>query len=366
MNKRAVTCFINSLAGGGAEHQLIILANFLAERGYDVTFLTYNTSDYGQYKLSSRVIHKNIKTHGGRIRKFFDVFRYLYNHQTECFISYRAPVNTILLLPMFFRRNVKCIVGERNLTVGRPSIYERFNFNLLYRRADYIVPNSESQTNYILTKKPAYKNKILTIRNYTEIDKYYPIESPEKRVKVVGVFCRYDPQKNYINLAKALKILKDDGFCDFVFKWFGKAFYSGEKVNEHYLNFQNAIKSFGIEKLIELHDITTDIPKEMKNIDVVCLPSLYEGFSNSLSEAICCGKPVIASNISDNSTMVKDGVNGFLFDPKSPDDIANAIRNILSLSVEERLEMSKASRIIAEKIFDKERFVNSYISLIEN
>ena len=149
---KRVTCFINSLAGGGAEHQLIILANLLVENGYDVSFVTYNESDDGQYQLDKRIRHISIQVKGGRLRKMLKVFSFLLKHETDCFISFRAPVNFILLWPMLFRRKVKVIVGERNLTIGKPSIFERINFSLLYKRATFIVPNSISQTNYILNK----------------------------------------------------------------------------------------------------------------------------------------------------------------------------------------------------------------------
>ena len=38
---KRITCFTESLGGGGAEHQMVILAGFLAEDGYDVTLVTY-------------------------------------------------------------------------------------------------------------------------------------------------------------------------------------------------------------------------------------------------------------------------------------------------------------------------------------
>jgi len=37
---KRITCFTSNLTGGGAEHQLTILSNLLAEKGYDVTIVT--------------------------------------------------------------------------------------------------------------------------------------------------------------------------------------------------------------------------------------------------------------------------------------------------------------------------------------
>ena len=38
---KRITCFTESLGGGGAEHQMVILAGMLAEKGYDMTIVTY-------------------------------------------------------------------------------------------------------------------------------------------------------------------------------------------------------------------------------------------------------------------------------------------------------------------------------------
>lgn len=363
---KSVTCFINSLAGGGAEHQLIILANLLVEKGYKVSFVTYNESDDGQYHLDSRIRHISIRVKGGRLRKMLKVFTFLLKHETDCFISFRAPVNFILLWPMLFRRNVKVIVGERNLTIGKPSLFECINFSLLYKRANFIVPNSVSQTDYILSKKPIFKNKLVTIQNYTEIDKYLPAPSPNGKTVIFGVFCRYAEQKNYKKLAKAVKILKDRGCRDFLFKWYGKAFYADGSVNPCYTDFKNIITTLDINEFIVLNDIVTDVSNTMGFVDAICLPSLYEGFSNSLSEAICSAKPVVASDVSDNKIMVKEGFNGFLFTPTDSLSMANAFQKMLELPIEKRKNMGNNSRTLAESLFDKAEFVNSYIRLIED
>ena len=98
---------------------------------------------------------------------------------------------------------------------------------------------------------------------------------------------------------------------------------------------------------------------------MMCLPSLHEGFSNSISEYICCGRPVICSDVSDNSVMVHDGENGFLFDPLNVESIMEAFVRYFDISFEQRDKMGVRSREIAESLFDKDKFIESYIKLIE-
>ena len=98
----------------------------------------------------------------------------------------------------------------------------------------------------------------------------------------------------------------------------------------------------------------------------MCLPSLWEGFSNTLSEYICCGRPVIASDVADNGVMVKEGINGFLFNPTEVTEIVSCFENYFSLPDEKTDQMAHESRNIAEELFSKEKFANSYVQLIES
>ena len=74
---------------------------------------------------------------------------------------------------------------------------------------------------------------------------------------------------------------------------------------------------------------------------------------------------MICSNVSDNSVMVHDGENGFLFDPLDVNDMYRAFLTFLRTTSDERDKMGKKSREIAESLFDRERFVNQYVELIE-
>jgi glycosyltransferase involved in cell wall biosynthesis len=53
----------------------------------------------------------------------------------------------------------------------------------------------------------------------------------------------------------------------------------------------------------------------MDNIDVFVLPSIWEGFGYVLVEAMACGKPVIAFNISSNPEIVVHDLTGYLVNP---------------------------------------------------
>lgn len=362
---KKITCFITTLSSGGAEHQLAVLTSMLVEKGYDVSIVTFaDTKDH--YVIDERIKRIRLGLGKNNIVKFLAIFHFFLTVRTDCVISFGQRENMFMLFPMLFRRKVKVIAGERNFTIGKPNRIEKILFKFLYRRANYIVPNSYSQKKHIVSNIPKYAFKVVAITNYTDLQFYLPIKRRHNEVTRIVVFCRYSLQKNYERFAKAVQIVKERCSKPFVVNWYGNMTVKDKSSNPHYLHFQKLLKEYGIEDNCQLHDHTSDVYGIMSESDVFCLPSLFEGFSNSLSEAICCGMPVLASDVSDNSVMTHDGVNGFLFNPYDVESIAGSIIRYLSLSTEEQDMMAVESRKIAVSLFDRDEFIGKYVSLIEH
>ena len=120
-----------------------------------------------------------------------------------------------------------------------------------------------------------------------------------------------------------------------------------------------------IESVFRLRPPVSDVISIYRNADAVLLPSFFEGCSNVICEALACGKPVLTSDVCDNSRLVKHGVNGFLFDPHDPDSIADAISHFASLLPASKTAMGRKSRHVAETELNEERFYSEYLDLIE-
>lgn len=362
---RKVHCFIESLAGGGAEHQMSILCGLLIDCGYDVTLVTYaDVPDH--YRVPEKVKRVKLGFRNNPYRTLVHIIWYFLWVKTDCVISFREACNARVLIPLFFRMKLRVIVSERNLTIGVPSIYGKLNYGIFYYRADAIVSNSFSQANFLTGLNKRWCPKVTTVTNYTEVDCFNVSSIPiDCSILHIGVFARYSPQKNPTGLAYALKILKDSEARHFVVHWYGDQGGVENGCNQDYLDLKKLIDTLQIQNIFELNQSVKDVRPIMENMHAVCLPSLYEGFSNSISEGICCGKPVLASNVSDNILMIHDGINGFLFDPNNVNSIADSFRSFFKLTHSEMVMMAKQSRIIAETLFNKEKFVNSYVNLIE-
>ncbi len=362
--EKKITLFIATMSSGGAEHQLSILARGLLERGYDVTLVTFGSAE-DHYALPEGIHRLRLRHNGRSVSKLFAIYGYFFRVRTNCVISFGARENFFCLIPLLFRPKIKVLAGERGVSFKGLTFYKKVNYSFLYKRANYIVPNSFSQRDEIVSIAPKYDTKIKVITNYTDINTYNSVPKEESIPLRIGVFARYSEQKNYRRFAKVTQSLKASAPIAFHIDWYGNQRKGVKETNPDYLIFEGLVKMYEIEDVLSLHDHIKDVDQVMPSYDMLCLPSLAEGFSNSISEYICCGRPVLASNVADNPVMVHDGVNGFLFDPMDEENMLRVFQKFLALSPEIRLSMGHKSRSIAESLFDYDKFINSYVGLIE-
>ena len=206
--------------------------------------------------------------------------------------------------------------------------------------------------------------KVKTITNFVDTDFFSPNLSKYKKDDIIKILVvgRINEQKNIPTFLKAIKLVAQRNI-KFKVLWYGdydKA-NGGELVYENVLNLRHKEK---VEHYIEFYPATKQIVEKYRECDVFCLPSLYEGFPNVLCEAMCCGKPVICSNVCDNPSIVQHGMNGYLFNPKNSCDIADAIIKICTEDEEKLRLMGKYSREIALKKFSSVSFISQYLELI--
>jgi len=107
-----------------------------------------------------------------------------------------------------------------------------------------------------------------------------------------------------------------------------------------------------------------DIPDLMRQLDIFVLPSLNEGISNTILEAMACGLPVVATAVGGNGELVVEGENGTLVPPASPESMADALERYLQ---EPGLtaRQAAASRRRAEAEFSLDVMLRRYAALYD-
>lgn len=95
------------------------------------------------------------------------------------------------------------------------------------------------------------------------------------------------------------------------------------------------------------------LPQYLYAADVFCLPTLNEGCSNAIVEALACGLPVISSNLPFNEDIL-DESNSILVDPLSADEISSALRTLID-SKEYRKKLSEGANAKARYLTINQR-----------
>lgn len=354
-----ILLLIESLGSGGAERQLTGLAVMLKQHGYEVEVAYYIKKEfYLSFLIENEVKVKYLSEAAIPRTRLFAISRYIRSWNPDTIITYSESLGVIASLLKFLGLKYRLIVSERNTTQQLNS-REKIKF-FFYRWADVIVPNSQSQANFIANNFPKLTRKVKVITNFVDIEKFSPSQEPITKQDVLKMVCvgRLMPQKNLTRFIEAVSKVLRDGYKIFV-DWYGQDLeddYSKELHNE-------IIKS-GIGESFIFHQPSDKIQEEYRAADVFCLPSLYEGFPNTLCEAMSCGKPVLCSRVCDNPNIVIEGENGLMFDPFSTDDIAKTIENYISLSDKLKYDMGRLSREIAVKMFSQESFIKKYINIL--
>lgn len=357
---KKILLIIEHLGAGGAERQICGLAAMLTNAGYPCRLVTYIKDQfYEPFLHKNNVDYEFLPELANKKTRVWRAAKYVRNYNPDIVISYLPSVNKAMCLAKLLFK-AKLVVSERNnntcVTNG-----DKIQFNL-YRLADSIVPNSNSQGKFISTNFPFLSKKVLPIINFVDVNRFTPaaehVENDTLRIITVA---RYTEQKNMLVYLDAVRKIKDLGL-NVRFDWYGD-----KNDNPSYLaEVERKYQELELSDILTLHEANRKIEEEYRKSDVFCLPSLYEGYPNVVAEAMSCELPVICSNNYENPYIVEEGSNGFLFDPENVDDIVNAVKKIASLSKEERREMGIRNRQICLKRNTEEEFLNSYIKLIES
>lgn len=85
------------------------------------------------------------------------------------------------------------------------------------------------------------------------------------------------------------------------------------------------IAANSLQKYVEILGFKKDVSLILNKIDVLILPSLFEGFPMIILESLATATPVIASNVNGIPEIIQNGKNGFLTTPKNPHEITESI-----------------------------------------
>ncbi len=241
-------------------------------------------------------------------------------------IIFISNINYVNALSLLFLRSIdklKIVLFER-------TPYEELNFyfnsfsryiknimikiliRLLYKKADLVISN-----NKITSEKFKSELKIKTLTIYSQsikkIKKFY-VKKFTKKLKIIWIG-RFTNEKSFLTLVGAInKIQKLDIQINVL----------GDGINKD--KYINIVQGLGLEKKFFFRGNVGNVHKYLTKSNLLVNTSVYEGFPNSVVQAINSSVPVIASkSYGGINEILKNGKFGTLFNTGDENDLANKI-----------------------------------------
>lgn len=359
MNKKTkILYFTTSPIIGGAEKQLFELATNLNKNKFEVLVCTIKGEKDGP--LLEKIREKGIKTKSLNVNskwQFYKVFQFyslLKKEKPDILQSFLFFDNIIARIFGKIAGITIVISGQRNVEIKR-SWLRNFLDKITLIFADCIVSNSETGKRILIDREKVAEEKIKVIYNGISLDNIHQsIKDKENNNKTTGFVGHLTKQKGVEYLLKATKELKEKKE-DFALKIIGDG--------SERRSLEKSSQDLSIENLVHFIGHKENAWKYMQDLNVLVLPSLWEGLPNVIMEAMAVGVPVVATNVGGVPELIKNGETGFLVEPKNPKTLAEKIEHVLNLPEEERNRVGEKARRVVKEKFSIEKMVNEHEGL---
>lgn len=334
---------VASMAGGGAERVISILANRLAISENKITIImTAGTKQ--DYSLNSKIDVVSVGgTSGGsmtkRIKRIYRLRKIFRDNKEAVIVSFGLGSNFYTAIACFGLKN-PLIISERNDPEACPHPHLR---NLVFGYANKLVFQTWEAS---VCFPQRLQKKGVVIPNPISENIMQPYQGT--REKVIVAVGRLEPQKNYPLLLLAFSSFHTK-FPEYTLHLFGEGYMRNE--------LQDEVRKLGISESVIFEGFVQDVHARIRNAAMYVLSSDYEGISNALLEAMALGLPVISTDcpIGGSRLCIRNEVNGLLVPVRDENALTEAMTR---LTLDEEL----AERMGQEAVKVRERFSEASIT----
>jgi len=298
-----------SLVHGGAERHAITLANRLAERGHECSFIYVKNdpSQLSRLRLPAVCLHAT---------KYLDLaaLRALSIALTEGKPHVVLATNPYALMYTSLARPEAPIVVTLHSTLTRSAkeMLQMAAYRPFFWAAEQAVFVCEKQRRH-WQRRLLFSRSNRVIYNGVDLDYWKPAAAnPVLRSclgfdaddYVIGMSAVLRPEKNHVQLVEALAMLRRRGVP-------ARALFIGDGETRGAIEARAA--RLGVSGDVVITGLQQDVRPFLAACDVLALPSFTEAFSLAAIEAMALGRPVVHAEVGGAAEMIAHGHNGHLF-----------------------------------------------------
>lgn len=366
-NKKKIIHLIQALDNGGCENMLLRVLPHLNNFKNEIITLNHRG------ELAEKFEEKNIAIFNINQKNLLDIFGYfrllkeIRKEKPDIIFTYLFHADAIgrLFLQLFTK--IKIIPSLRTTYHYKKYWPARFFEKLTkYFVKDYLA-NSESVKIFYVENIGVAPEKITVVSNGIDVAFYDRIkrdenlkESLEIKKEELAIICvaNFHINKGHRYLLEA----------------FEKVYFENKNVKlllvgngDEKEKLLKQIKNYRSKNNILFLGKRSDVPQLLKISDIFVLPTLFEGMSNAIMEAMSCGLPIITTDIAENKELIENKKSGILISTQNATEIQ---KNVLRLLKNESLRKSlgENARNSIKKLCDLdiiiEKMKNFYNSII--
>lgn len=357
-----VLYILTGLGVGGAEIQVVALADKMVELGHEVTLISL--SGFSEIAPKSKEVEVfelgMVKTPFSMFKSYIKARRILKELNADVVHSHMVHAN---LFARFLRLTCRM---KRLICTAHSTVEGGRLLNTLYRRTNFmgdVFTNvSYEAVREFEDKEIVAKNDMVCVYNGIDVDKFqhsYLKRSILRRklgftnedfiFLAVG---RLSNPKDYPNMLYAFtKIISRSDNVNLVIAG------DGPLKNE----IDRQVNDLSLSGRVTLLGLRKDVSDLMSAADAFILSSSYEGFGLVVAEALACQLPVVATDCGGVKEVVGDF--GLLCRPKDSLALADAAIQLTEMPSELRGELSLAGREYVVERFSIDRVANKWIDL---
>lgn len=364
-SSKKIIFIISGLGQGGAERVLTSIANEQVRRNIDVEIIS------GYNNQSAYHIDKKIKVHriGYKrlesqnllkillpvIRRLISMRKILNESKPDVIISFGDSTNVQAIAANKFLRfnSAKHLISIRS-NPEKLNLLARVSIKLFYSFADLLIVQSSFVENW--AKRKFKRLNIIRLNNPIQIPKKQNVYNKEIDFLHVGTI---KVVKNHKSMIKAFH-----KFQKKINKLAKLVFVGGVESQDLYNSLRKQIKELGLEKSIIFEGPQKDVNKYYQNAKIFILPSLYEGTSNALLEAMSHGIPSITTEYKGSSDVIDNNHNGLIIPLNSHIALSDAMYKLF-VNENERRRLGGNAKDFIVKNYDSRLIIDKWIFTIE-